>query len=228
MLGLLRTGLAALGVFVLGCGGGGSRPPDAATQIVCQAGVSGVRVHLTFDQGFDDGEMNGGPFWVQDEPLSLSTTDAGTARYPLSPGDVDAERHAIATLAYPPGTAPGAATVQFTASAGLNNWGSERVSFMVDAGCVDVDLRVRFSGEHPDAGVPCQADCECPSQCCNGGYCWAGCGRPVLGLCGVPGNDCPCAGGACDERHCCVLPNGGVDDGFGFACRPDDAGASDG
>jgi hypothetical protein len=78
-----------------------------------------------------------------------------------------------------------------------------------------------------DSGV-CHADCECAptalGQCCEQGRCLSPpevCGRPMLGFCG-PGGDCVCAGGTCDSRHCCVLPDGGVDNGLGLACRPVD------
>jgi hypothetical protein len=77
----------------------------------------------------------------------------------------------------------------------------------------------------PD-GAPCTADCECGSSsaCCMGtpqGECVAQCGRLDFGFCGY---DCPCAGGTCDDRHCCVLPDGAIDNGFGAACTAPDAG----
>src|SRR5688572_3429699 len=67
-------------------------------------------------------------------------------------------------------------------------------------------------------GQACTADCECHGDCCIDGACYP-CGRRLHGLCGLqvtPG--CPCFGGTCDERHCCVLPNGTIDPGGGPAC----------
>jgi hypothetical protein len=31
---------------------------------------------------------------------------------------------------------------------------------------------------------------------------------------------CPCVGGTCDQRGCCLLSDGGIDNGFGPACMP--------
>jgi len=67
--------------------------------------------------------------------------------------------------------------------------------------------------------TPCRADCDCSVAVCIAGLCDPNAGRPAIGICGVPGADCPCAGGTCVER-CCILPDGGVDNGSGPACMP--------
>jgi len=74
----------------------------------------------------------------------------------------------------------------------------------------------------PDAAVdarPCRADCDCTTAVCVAGRCDPTAGRAAMGICGVPGADCPCAGGTCMDR-CCILPDGGVDNGSGPACMP--------
>ena len=72
--------------------------------------------------------------------------------------------------------------------------------------------------------MPCTADCECSAL----GF--AGCtyqhqcgsvGRPPQGICYADQSPlCPCVGGTCDDRHCCLLPDGGIDPGWGPACNP--------
>lgn len=77
------------------------------------------------------------------------------------------------------------------------------------------------------AGIPCQADCECPEYCCVGatpthaGVCGV-CGREPGGLCGLSDGtgDCACVGGTCDSRHCCVLPDGAFAAPGGPVCLP--------
>jgi len=82
--------------------------------------------------------------------------------------------------------------------------------------------------ESNDTGVgrPCAADCECLDvisighSCCFDGHCAEQCGAPSSGICG-DGGDCPCVGGTCDERGCCLVDDGAsIDSGGGPACRP--------
>lgn len=86
-------------------------------------------------------------------------------------------------------------------------------------------------GEGAEDAMPCVADCQCASHCCEPldffppidpipRFCLPMCGRPPYGICGP---NCPCVGGTCDEQACCVLPDGGIDNGFDTACMPFDA-----
>jgi len=104
---------------------------------------------------------------------------------------------------------------------------------MIDASLPDASL--------PDASLPdanpvdanlapdqlsCQADCECRlgiDWCCLNGKCASGDQKPLgcearsLRFCygGGDAGVCPCVGGTCDSRHCCLLPDGGIDNGLG-------------
>jgi hypothetical protein len=71
----------------------------------------------------------------------------------------------------------------------------------------------------------CTADCECYARglACQAGRCVA-VGRRLYGLCGSTPTTCPCFGGTCDLRGCCVLPDQTIDDGWGPACMPPDGG----
>ena len=98
------------------------------------------------------------------------------------------------------------------------------VRLLILAFCVGAGCGGGKSAEDAGADAPsCTADCECPTRCCDLGVCRA-CGRPALGLCGGGERACPCIGGTCDQRLCCVLPDGTIDPGTGPACtasRPD-------
>ena len=95
------------------------------------------------------------------------------------------------------------------------------------SGCPVVSPPAAVDAAAPDV-IHCTADCEClqySRACDSDGTCHS-VGRPPFGLCPFnPGSSysCPCVGGACDERGCCVLPDGGIDNGFGPACMPPDA-----
>lgn len=58
-----------------------------------------------------------------------------------------------------------------------------------------------------DGAAECVADCECPSNCLLG-HCIES-DAPRLGLC-APDGDCRCVNGRCDERECCIKPDGEV------------------
>jgi cysteine-rich repeat protein len=63
----------------------------------------------------------------------------------------------------------------------------------------------------------CTADCECSGDYCgSGGLCY-GPAQMVSGLCGERAtyDPCVCTGGTCDDRGCCILPDGHI-------ARPDD------
>ena len=79
------------------------------------------------------------------------------------------------------------------------------------------------SASAPDART-CTADCECTAigDVCRYGECVRRPGVPE-GICSIDGGGpmpCPCLGGSCDDRGCCVLPDGAIDNGSGPACRP--------
>jgi hypothetical protein len=98
------------------------------------------------------------------------------------------------------------------------------------AGCPTESTPPTVDAAAPDV-IHCTADCECRGyglSCTYPGVCGVQ-GAPDIGVCGLPGWDCPCVGGTCDERHCCVLPDGGIDPGSGPACDPPiDAGPTSG
>jgi hypothetical protein len=85
----------------------------------------------------------------------------------------------------------------------------------------------RTSPATPDAHW-CQADCECGTEKCLANVCVGGHQIPMSGYCGrgitTHPVGCDCVGGTCDSRGCCVLPDGGIDNGYGLACWPRDAG----
>jgi hypothetical protein len=126
-------------------------PPDATPPPgPCETGTPGVRVHLTFDAPYVEVVT-----WNEAQPLALTTTGAEKTSYALAPGLVDAARHAVVAVAYPSGTVSGPARAAFDsyAGGGLDHWGGT-TDFTADpAVCVEVDLDVHFSGEHPDAGI---------------------------------------------------------------------------
>lgn len=75
----------------------------------------------------------------------------------------------------------------------------------------DRDAADAHGDQYNDASTSeCVSDCECTG---NAGNCFAGqCienGWARLGLCG-PDGDCQCINGRCDERQCCIKPDGEV------------------
>jgi hypothetical protein len=68
---------------------------------------------------------------------------------------------------------------------------------------------------------PCTVDCECGMLVCVDGFCQVR-GRLSHGLCNPYGGpaDCACVGGTCDERWCCVLPDGTIAGPSSPACQP--------
>jgi len=93
--------------------------------------------------------------------------------------------------------------------------------------------------EAPSPRVACRSDCTClavygatSGAWCDGIVCHVNSRqREPRGLCtpasgGAPG-DCPCTGGTCDERRCCVLPDGTTAGPSDPACVPPDAGGVD-
>jgi len=149
---LIFVSLALCAGLSSGCPGNDA-VADAGAAAPCTGDVPGVRVHLSFaEPGF-----GGAPSWsASDEALKIATTGGGSLGYQISPTVVDAQRQAVVSVAYPPGTSAGPANVSFYAIAnGLTQWESDTVAFTADpAACVDVNLAVRFVDiTDIDAGV---------------------------------------------------------------------------
>ena len=116
-----------------------------------------------------------------------------------------------------------------------------------DGGPLDAgpDAGVDAADGGVDGGVECNHDCECavlPTPVGGGGLCdlrlhrcFVG-GVPPTNICSrmpgpgpLPDGYCACRGGTCDERRCCVLPDGRIPYLTDPECQWDpDAGGSDG
>ncbi len=99
--------------------------------------------------------------------------------------------------------------------------------------CVQADGTVASPDDAMCLPYSCRADCECTvalagGDTCEGGMCVYR-GRIPIGLCAPPGTEpgpryCACVGGTCDDRQCCVLPDGTVATASDPACLTTDGG----
>ena len=83
----------------------------------------------------------------------------------------------------------------------------------------DTENGICVTAHEASPPIECRGDCECPEGACVAGTCDPYAASSRRGICESIGGDCACIGGNCDERGCCVLPDGTIDDGSGEACH---------